>query len=490
MLIKNVNTLTKQLGATVCLAFMLTACGGSGGEGGGGTGSPASLEQIGNSDMTSTRITHAATLLGDGTVLITGGEEVTSGTPNNSAEIFDSADGNFTALTNTLNTARGGHTATLLEDGTVLITGGYISENNPTDTAELYNPADGSFTPLVSTLTSPRFGHTATLLADGSVLITGGDDDAGITATVELYDPMDESFTALTSALTSARVYHRATMLDDGMILITGGADAGRNYLDTAEIFDPTDGSFTALPNAMTSIRLLHDATRLGNGTVLITGGRDDGEWFDTAEIYNPTNGSFTVLTSTMTSIRGGHTSTLLEDGGVLITGGLDENYDVLKTVEAFDPSNESFGNNSDAPPVQTGPPMQGTQSELQGTWNRCTIDPNDTSTYAEIVVSGNTINIQGSFHNGSDCTGTPVLSVSDSMQFTIGESVSTPSGDTAYEINTTGASEGDSYDIYYIDLAQNQLYEGDDENDTLDGSSPQLRPTNINWDVVYTKVN
>src|SRR6476660_7239927 len=76
--------------------------------------------------------------------------------------------------------ARAGHTSTLLGNGTVLIAGG---ESNPS--AELYYPASNTFTVTGDMLFS-RSGHTATKLKTGQVLVAGG---TALTATVELYNP-------------------------------------------------------------------------------------------------------------------------------------------------------------------------------------------------------------------------------------------------------------------------------------------------------------
>ena len=84
-----------------------------------------------------------------------------------------------------------GHTATLLPTGKVLITGGYVDWVNPAgyqslSIAEIYDPASGSFA-STDPMNVTRFWHSATLLSDGSVLITGGIGADWTLASAEIY---------------------------------------------------------------------------------------------------------------------------------------------------------------------------------------------------------------------------------------------------------------------------------------------------------------
>src|SRR5215470_14196457 len=94
--------------------------------------------------------------------------------------------GTFTPTGN-MTTARQGHTATLLKDGRVLITGGSTYIRNCVKSAELYDPATGTFTEKRDMLYA-RTGHKGILLPDGRVFIVGGCYPSQISA--EVYDPL------------------------------------------------------------------------------------------------------------------------------------------------------------------------------------------------------------------------------------------------------------------------------------------------------------
>ena len=77
--------------------------------------------------------------------------------------------------TGNLNTGRNAQRAIPLNDGTVLVTGGYDANGNGLASTELYHPATGVFTTSGSLNTACR-NCAITLLDDGTVLVTGGYD--------------------------------------------------------------------------------------------------------------------------------------------------------------------------------------------------------------------------------------------------------------------------------------------------------------------------
>jgi hypothetical protein len=326
-------------------------------------------------NMETARELHTATLLGNGKVLLVGGNDST-GKALASAELFDPTSGTFT-MTGSLGTA-GGQTATLLTNGKVLVTGGVDANGGLLSLAEIFDPATGSFSPT-GNMETTRSGHTATLLNNGKVLVAGGDPPptlgGSFHATAELFDPATGTFTPTGNMETqhrdqvSGRAGHTATLLQNGKVLVVGGYEffvftigpAERIYrasIQTAELFDPTSGTFTPT-GSMETPRWAHTTTLLNDGTVLVTGGTNFNFQFgvsndialSTSERFDPAKGAF-ARTGSMTTPRTGHSATLRSDGTVLVAGGssvvgIDPFGRVLiqslDTAELFDPTSSTF---------------------------------------------------------------------------------------------------------------------------------------------------
>jgi hypothetical protein len=111
----------------------------------------------------------SVSLLRSGKVLFAGGENDDYDFSSRNAWLYDPSTGNL-AATGSMTMARSAHAATVLPDGKVLITGGGFGTSQ---SSELYDPATATFSPIGS-MRARRGGHTATLLQDGTVLIAGG----------------------------------------------------------------------------------------------------------------------------------------------------------------------------------------------------------------------------------------------------------------------------------------------------------------------------
>lgn len=274
-------------------------------------------------DMNFPRMNHAATLLQDSRVLITGWYAKT-------AEIYNPKTQKFTRIPDMVE-CREAHTSTLLRDGRVLITGGKIPfRNSYHANAEIYNPKTNTFT-KIENMHIARIGHSALLLNNGKVLVIGGylDLDSSKTSSIkpfklnpelakyryygELYDPKTNKFT-LTPKHKGWYVYPTLALLPDGKVLIVGDYSG-----KVAEIYNPNENKFVQTGNTTKSF---YETTSvlLNNNKVLIAGSAQD----NYSDLYDIKTGTFQFSQGKLNTIyynAARATATLLNNGNVLIIG-------------------------------------------------------------------------------------------------------------------------------------------------------------------------
>lgn len=254
-----------------------------------------------------------------------------------------------------LSEPRFGATATYLPaSGQVLIVGG-ITEGHGAPkfrrAIEMYNPATGTFANVAELKAGgARAFHTATLLNDGRVLIAGGAAEVGVSVeslrSALIIDPTDPTKVKLSDVITlrKARSGHTAVSLADGRVILIGGRErvmtASRpedhNYLRSIEVFDPTKNLF-AIPADATGVnavelgfaRFGHTSTLLADGkNILVAGGFSDQGPERSLEVVGIEGEMVHVVTASTARTGVGpifSSAALAEDGRVLLAGGYAE---------------------------------------------------------------------------------------------------------------------------------------------------------------------
>src|SRR5438552_11866614 len=244
------------------------------------------------------------------------------------------------SYTGNLHTGRWNHTATLLQDGRVLVAGGYSECCPPVSfagflrSAELYDPSTGTWS-VTGDLNIPHSRHTATLLLNGMVLVVGGGSNTrGVDKTAELYDPSTGTWSITGSLNESHFSDHRAMLLPNGKVLVVGNSN-------TAELYDPSSATWSYTGN-MNLNHNINSTTLLANGKVLVTGGAtcSDPEGEDcvpnSPELYDPATGTWSITGPP--NFFGTSTARLLQNGKVLFVdypGSASQVYD--PTTQAVD---------------------------------------------------------------------------------------------------------------------------------------------------------
>ena len=314
------------------------------------------VDTVSNSDVQCTslgtaRRGHTASLLPDGRVFIAGGESVKPSSTQylETTEYFEPVTGLFvpgpSMMANDRTWTREAHTATVLNDGTILIAGGIYLNGTSKDTlkvALIYDPATATFQVTPSPgMVSPRANHTATLLGDGRVLLAGGTSGSASSSTelasTEIYDPSSQVFCAGPSSQ-QPRAFHSAVRVSDNMVALIGGRGAGQ-LLSSVQFVNVTGcGQGAAVTGQALSKARSHAVAALisGKSAIFVAGGFDavvdndkveNGKGINSVEVIkvnvsNPASSSLATCNLTLVTARGAASMVELPTG-FLILGGL-----------------------------------------------------------------------------------------------------------------------------------------------------------------------
>jgi hypothetical protein len=183
------------------------------------------------------RTNHSAVLLANGLVLIAGGQN-NDGSSMNSTELYNPATGKFT-YTNPLLAQIYSFPLVLLKNGDALTVGGWDSFYGTVGVFELFNPTTDTFSSTGDQIAVTH--HSATLLQNGKVLIAGGRYLYFSNHTEPwafLYDPTTGGLSQ-TGSLPHDVANHTATLLQNGKVLVAAGVNNDGQTLSIAELYTP-----------------------------------------------------------------------------------------------------------------------------------------------------------------------------------------------------------------------------------------------------------
>ena len=248
--------------------------------------------------MPQVRYDHAAALIAGGRVFVTGGASAPPmGIGPHGAQpaqlpaaIYDPASDSWKVAATPRYDRPVYPTATLLGNGRVLVVGGqymYSSVDQRTETSELYDPAGNAWSAVPpETRTFARQYHSATLLRDGRVLVAGGLLNDGSVAVVVVYDPVANGWTVEPNMI-EGRCGHAAALLATGRVL-TFGSGCWIDSSASAEEFDPTTNRWYAVASLAAPRGDIQPAVLLDGDVLALGGGMPTNVPTAAAELFVP----------------------------------------------------------------------------------------------------------------------------------------------------------------------------------------------------------
>lgn len=232
---------------------------------------------------------------------------------------------------------RAAHTATRLQDGRVMITGGFqltqSGVRNMLATAEYFNPATGAFeaAPELGLLNSasqfsltPRAFHTATLLPNGHLFLAGGEVVSGANTfplkSALVFDPVSRRYGGL--ELQSARAHHGAALGEEGRVLLVGGV-AQSGPVEVVEWYDAATAQTQTVAGALPRVGM--SVVPVQNGKfIAVAGGSDGLSLTNEIRFYSFAEGTFAASTATarLRQLRSRAGAAVFQDANQLVLAG------------------------------------------------------------------------------------------------------------------------------------------------------------------------
>lgn len=247
----------------------------------------------------------------------------------------------------------GGHTATLLRNGDLLVTGGSASTSQAAFQAAFLLPLNGvTFSRLSEDMLTARIGHTASLLPDGRVLILGGSNSAALSnasqlvSNVEVYDPATQLFRPIIVKGTPLKRAYHVTFVSPGsanpIIDIYGGRGLSDNINSELLVTRRDFRTFTLIGDTLQSLsadgEIIQDigpAFGVANAEISPSSTREPGRYLITGTEFlesEQTSVNFTIdfgsapiridLLPPHRIPRTFHSAVALEEGLLIFSGG------------------------------------------------------------------------------------------------------------------------------------------------------------------------
>lgn len=252
---------------------------------------------------------------------------------------IDIYDGDNDWNSDTIQSPRAGHTATLLSNGQLFLIGG----NGDNSNTEIYDP-NNSMATFSAPLQVNRYFHTSTILEDKQIVIVGGIEYSSqlTSQKVEVYNSDNNVFQErVTPNDFLPRIGHTVDNgKEDNTIVIIGGQQGETEFHDDIWTYYPNqERGFISSDQSLPFPSAYHTTTVLSNDLLLIVGGRDSNKSHDGILLFDMVEDTLITLDCALTHARHGHTTTILNldklhETTILVVGGQDSNGAVLQAEE------------------------------------------------------------------------------------------------------------------------------------------------------------